>query len=90
MWQIPPTPRMPTPRMQARSRAPVGTERRCGLGSRRRGRASGEAHVAPSVSVAQEAARTSPQEPVCLWGGRGWAWELRQRLVSLRAVGHRM
>lgn len=39
------------------------------------GEGIGEARGAPGVFGAQEAARTSPQEPVCPWGGRssrGW------------------
>ena len=46
------------------------------------GEGIGEARGAPGVFGAQEAARTSPQEPVCPWG-----WEERPRLVSLRAAG---
>lgn len=48
------------------SQAPVGTEWRCGLGSRRRGRESGEVHSVPWCEWGSGS---------CLWGGRGWAWE---------------
>lgn len=79
MWQRPPP--NPLPRTQAHSQVaarPLLAQSggvAWGLGD---GGGSQERSTAcPGVSGALEAARASLQELVCLWGGRGWAWEER-------------